>query len=103
MSGFVLHPAAVRDLEEIWDYIAVDSPRSAGRVMDEIYQEIQRLVSFPESGHLRADLTSRPVRFHTVRSYLIAYAHEEKALTVLAVLHGQRNPRVIAAILRDRP
>jgi plasmid stabilization system protein ParE len=26
MSGFALHPSAISDLEEIWEFIAVDSP-----------------------------------------------------------------------------
>ena len=26
MSGFVLHPDALTDLAEIWEYIAADSP-----------------------------------------------------------------------------
>jgi hypothetical protein len=34
-----------------------------------------------------------------VREYLIAYAPEEKPLWVVAVMHGRRNPRMIAAIL----
>jgi hypothetical protein len=37
-----------------------------------------------------------------VRDYLIAYALDEHPLLVLAVLHGRRNPRVMAAILRAR-
>ena len=34
--------------------------------------------------------------------YLIAYAPDEKPLWVVAVFHGRRNPRLMAAILRDR-
>jgi plasmid stabilization system protein ParE len=37
-----------------------------------------------------------------VRDYVIAYAAEEKPLAIVAILHGRRNPRVIAAILRNR-
>jgi len=31
--------------------------------------------------------------------YLIAYAPEEKPLWVVAVMHGRRSPRLMAAIL----
>ncbi|HXB73939.1 MAG TPA: hypothetical protein VNY05_37210 [Candidatus Acidoferrales bacterium] len=37
-----------------------------------------------------------------IRAYLIAYAPEEKPLWVVAVMHGRRSPRVMAAILRGR-
>jgi hypothetical protein len=33
---------------------------------------------------------------------VIVYAPDERPLAVIAVLHGRRNPRVIAAILRSR-
>jgi plasmid stabilization system protein ParE len=57
------------------------------------------LVPFPNLGHKRPDLTTRPLRFTVVREYLIAYAPEKKPLWVVAVMHGRRNPRVMAAIL----
>jgi plasmid stabilization system protein ParE len=102
MSGFVLHPQAYTDLEEIWEYIAVDNLDAADRVREEIYDAIQSLAAFPHSGHSRPDLTARPLRFQLVRNYVIAYAPDENPLAVVAVLHGRRSPRVIAAILRGR-
>jgi toxin ParE1/3/4 len=102
MSGFVLHPEALRDLTEVWEFIAADNPGAADRVLEEIHEAIRALVPFPQMGHNRSDLTSRPLRFHPVRDLLIAYAPDEKPLVVLAILHGRRNPRVIAALLRDR-
>jgi toxin ParE1/3/4 len=83
-------------------YIADDSPQAARRLREEILAAIRALVPLPNVGHKRADLTSRPLRFIVVREYLIAYAPEEKPLWVVAVMHGRRNPRVMAAILRGR-
>ncbi len=102
MSGFVLHPDALTDLDEIWEFIAADSLDAADRVLGDIYEAIQTLVSFPHLGHTRSDLTSRPLRVHLVRDFLIVYAPDEKPLVVIAILHGRRNPRVLAAILRER-
>ena len=69
---------------------------------EQIYSAIRSVVTFPGSGHKRPDLTSRPLRFILVHEYLIAYAPDEKPLWVIAVMHGRRNPRAIAAILRGR-
>ena len=102
MSEFVLHPGAIKDLEEIWEYIAADNLEAADRVREEIYDAIKSLVPFPHVGHSRSDLTSRPLRFQTVRDYAIAYAPDGKPLAVIAILHGRRNPRVMAATLRAR-
>ena len=102
MSQFVLHPEAYTDLNEIWEYIAADNLAAADRVLDEIYESISSLVRFPHQGHVRPDLTSRPLRFQVVRDYVIAYAPDEKPLAVIAILHSRRNPLVLAAILNRR-
>ena len=102
MTRFVLHPEAYTDLDEIWEYIAADNLVAADRVLDKIYQTLRSLVAFPHQGHSRPDLTARPLRFQLVRDYVIAYAADEQPLIVIAVLHGRRSPRVIAAILRQR-
>ena len=100
--GFELHPGAAQDITEIWEFIAEDSPFAARRVREEILDCIRRLVSFPNQGHMRPDLTSRPLRFQTIRDYLIVYSPDEKPLAVIGVLHGRRSPRILAAILRER-
>ena len=102
MITYDFHPEARLDLDEIWQFIGGDNVAAADRVIDEIVAAIDALVPFPNQGHRRPDLTSRPLRFTLVREYLIAYAPDEKPLWVVAVIHGRRSPRVIAAILRGR-
>jgi toxin ParE1/3/4 len=102
MSKFVLHPEADADLNEIWEYIAADNLDAADRVLDELYQSIISLTRFPNMGHSRPDLTSSPLRFQVVRDYVIAYAPQERPLAIIAILHGHRNPRILAGILNRR-
>src|SRR5690242_4533878 len=102
MSGYVLHPQAYIDLDRIWDFIAEDSLDAADRLREQIYNSIAILVQFPHQGHWRLDIASKHIRFQTVGNYLIAYAPDENPLLVVAVLHGRRSPRTIAAILRMR-
>ncbi len=99
---FVLHPLAVRDITEIWEFIARENPPAARRVREEFLAAIRALVPFPHQGHRRPDLSSRPIRFWRVRDYLIAYAPEEHPLVVVAVFHGRRNPHLLAALLNTR-
>jgi len=101
-QGFKLHPGAAHDITEIWQYIAEDNPLAARRVREEILDTIRMLVSFPYQGHQRSELTSRPMRFHVAREFLIAYVPDEKPIVAIAVLHGKRNPRIMAAILAGR-
>ena len=100
--GFQLHPEAAQDILDIWEFIANENVGAAGRVRVDILEAIRALVPFPHIGHRRKDLTARPLRFQPVRDYLIAYAPDESPLWVIAVLHGHRSPRVMAAILKGR-
>lgn len=102
MSSYALHPEAFKDLDEIREYIAEDAPDAADRTITEIFDGIRALVEFPNQGYRRPNLTSRPLRFKLLREYVVAYAPDKKPLWVVAVFHGRRSPRVIAAILRGR-
>ncbi len=62
-----------------------------------IEQAVRKLADHPGLGHHRADLTSKPVRFWPVYSYLIVYKAEGDALEVVRILSGYRD---IAALLK---
>ena len=100
--GFALHPETIEDLDEIHDYINRFNFRAANDVLNEIISAFDSLVLFPQQGFRRPDLTSHPLRFKVVRSYLIAYAPDQQPLWIVAFVDGRPNPRVIAAMLRDR-
>src|SRR5580704_7870467 len=102
MVTYDFHPEVRVDLDETWQFIAADNPDAADRLIAEIVDAIDALVPFPGAGHSRPDLTGRPLRFIVVREYLIAYAPDEKPLWVVAVMHGRRSPRIMAATLRGR-
>jgi plasmid stabilization system protein ParE len=100
--GYGFHPEVSVDLEDIWEFIAAENLAAANRMTEEILDANDVLVAFPHQGYRRPDLTSRPLRFKLVREYVIAYAPEKKPSWVVALFHGRRSPRVIAAVLRDR-
>ncbi len=84
MTGYAFHPEAFTDLDQLWEYIAERNVDGADRVVADIFDAIRTLVAFPHIGHRRPDLTARPLRFHRVRDYLIAYAPDESPLWVWA-------------------
>jgi len=102
VSGFSLHPDAYADLEEIWEFIAADNVAAADRVIGDVFEALRTLGDSPNIGHRRPDLTSKPVRVFRVRDYLVAYAPDETPVWIVAIIHGRRNPRVMAAMLRNR-
>lgn len=95
MSRFLLTEAAKSDLEEIHDFIFLDSPGAAARVRTALRDAMRRLARNPRLGHLRSDLADEPLRFWQVYSYLIVYRAESDALQVVRVLHASRDVRTL--------
>jgi plasmid stabilization system protein ParE len=102
LKTYELHPEAIGDLDEIAAYYRDSGPGIASRLVGEFFAAFDLLVQFPHQGFRRPELTNRPIRFKLVNEFLIAYAPDTEPLWIIAVVHGRRNPRVIAAILRGR-
>ena len=88
MAEIVWTEEAQRWLEDIFEYIAADSPAAAGRTVQGIYERAQVLADFPEIGH-RYLASSRNVRILLYGHYRIAYlVKDDGNVDVLGVFHG---------------
>jgi plasmid stabilization system protein ParE len=96
-KGPKIAQAALTDLEEIWLYIASDSPSAADKMIEELYEHMHRLAAVPGIGHLREDLALEPLRFWPVRHYLIIY-RLEKPIEVVRVLSGYRDIHALLTV-----
>jgi plasmid stabilization system protein ParE len=91
MGDYVYSPEARLDLLEIWEHIAADDVDAADRVEQEIQRAVSMLAKTPKLGHVRKDLTSMPVRFWTVYTYLVIYDPDTRPLEVVRILSGYRD------------
>jgi antitoxin ParD1/3/4 len=69
MSGYALTPLAQADVFQIWAFIAHDSEEAADGVEQSIYEACAFLAQALGRGHMRRDLTARPVPFWTLARY----------------------------------
>ncbi|MEW6228275.1 MAG: type II toxin-antitoxin system RelE/ParE family toxin [Bacillota bacterium] len=85
-------PVAQRDLTEIIEYIQVDSPTAAIRLLDEIDEAISRLEEFPLIGHVPNDprLKALNYRILVVGNYLVFCVVADDVIEIRRVLHGKR-------------
>jgi plasmid stabilization system protein ParE len=75
-------------LEDIFEYIAEDSPQAATRTVQAIYKRTQDLIQFPQIGY-RYAASSRHVRILLHEQYRIAYLiREDGNIDILGVFHG---------------
>ncbi len=65
-----------------------ESIQAADTFIDAAYHAFERLAEHPEIGHIRQDLTDRPVKFWTLKwHYLIIY-QPENPIEIVRVLSG---------------
>jgi len=83
-------PAAIADLDSIWDYIARDSTEAADRVLDELDDLFRHLAKHPDIGELQPNLADGCYRRFTHRSYVIYYRPIEDVV-IIRVLYGSRD------------
>jgi len=70
---------AQNDLFEIWRRIAENSVGLANRIEEEFDQLFESLGRMPGQGHSRQELTSRPVLFFPLYSFLVVYQPDVRA------------------------
>jgi plasmid stabilization system protein ParE len=83
-------PQALRDVEAIRDYVAADSPRYAGLVVERIFAAIERLSSFPESGRVVPERNNPEIREVIARPYRVVYRLQGGAVEIATVFRSSR-------------
>src|SRR5437870_3833532 len=93
MSRYTLTAEAQQDLKIIRDYVLEEGGfRAARYVVGAIVSGFRAVTKTPGQGHRRQDLTTREeLQFWAVFSYLIVYRIDYKPLTIVAILHGNRD------------
>jgi len=99
MNEYVLGRDVEWDLDEIWSYIAQDSPDAADRWVGKLFDAFEAIARNPGIGHTRKDLTLYPVFFWPVGAYLILYRVKSELVEIVAVTQGARD---IPSFLRRR-
>jgi len=86
---------SARDLNELYDYIAVhDSPRKADYVLEQIEKTFSTLSEFPERGVYPKELLKLGIREYReifFKPYRIIYRVMDKNVYVLLIVDGRRD------------
>ncbi len=90
MTPYRIAPRAQRDLDEIWSYIADDSPASADRLIELFHEKFLLLSSQPLMGEVWPQLAD-DLRAFSVGNYLVFYHPVRRGVEVVRVLHAARD------------
>lgn len=88
-----LLPAAWDDLQEISDYIFLDSPRTAESTVSKILSSLRYLEEFPNAGSFPPDMELKKHGFRMVVSspYISFYRLVDDTVYIYHIVHGARN------------
>ena len=101
MAEAIISPEALQDMEDIRNYIAMDNPEAADRVVLAFEANAALLATEPELGLHQPRL--RGLRLWVVTefpNYLIFYRQREGRVEIVRVLHGARD---LPSILKPSP
>ena len=80
-------PLAIDRVSEIGGYIARDDPDAAERWIDAVFEKVDSLKTFPESGRIVPEARDKTIRELIYGNYRIVYRMQEKKISVLTVRH----------------
>jgi plasmid stabilization system protein ParE len=90
MSGLVFSSVAIRELEDILEYISRDNPRAAVDLVERIIGKCEILARFPNSGTLDEGLGTG-IRMYSVDKYVIYFRTVGDHVRIESVRHGSRD------------
>jgi toxin ParE1/3/4 len=99
--------AAIRDLEQIVDFIALEAPLAAQRLFDRVAKTSQTLDLLPRRGRVVPELARFKITTYReliLRPYRLLYKIDERRVLVVAFFDGRRDlEHAILARLKIRP
>lgn len=93
MAEVIWTEPALLELDAIADYIALDNPAAASKLVQEIFDKTWRLESFPESGRIPPELPDSVYRELVVPPCRIFYRQEQQQVFILYVMREERQLR----------
>lgn len=91
---------ALEDINKIAEYIALDKPSAAKRLVQNIFESVKRLKEFPDSGRVPIEISDSRYRELIVGPCRIFYRVDKDLVYVLYVMRSERMLRKF--ILDDR-
>lgn len=88
-----LLPTAWDDLQEIFDYIFIESPKAAENTLQRIMDSLRQLEQFPNSGSYAPDKELKKYGFRIVVAspYISFYRFINNTVYIYHIVHGMRN------------
>ena len=93
MAEIIWTEPALEQLNAIAEYIALDNPVAASRLVADVFHKTDRLADFPQSGRIPPELPNSVYREILVPPCRIFYRQDEHRVLVIYVMREERQLR----------
>ena len=90
MARLIWTEPALADLDAIADYIALDNPAAASRLIRRVFESVERLSRFPSSGKRPPEMPRTSYREMVVTPCRVFYRVEGEDVFLLYVMRAER-------------
>jgi toxin ParE1/3/4 len=94
MAEIVWTAPALQQLDAIAEYIALDNPAAASRLVQQVFAKVERLQQFPDSGRIPLELPHSIYREVILPPCRIFYRQAGEQVLILHVMRDEQQLRV---------
>jgi len=102
MADIIWTSPALDDVNEIAEYIAISNPAAAKKLVQTLFDKVERLADFPESGKKPLELSQFNYREVVVNPCRIFYKIESDQVFILHVMRQERDLRRFLLLNREQ-
>ena len=102
MAQIIWTEPALSDLDAIADYIALDKPEAARRLVQRVFEHVEQLIAHPKSGSVPPELRGSRYRQIVESPCRVFYRYGGHRIWIPHVIRGERRLRPTRLRQRDR-
>jgi len=91
MAQIVWSETALQELDNVADFIALDNPGAANRLVRKVFKQIDLLEDFPEMCPVPHDLRNSRYRHLVIRPLRIFHRIEDDIVFIVYIMRSDRN------------
>jgi len=91
MAEVIWTEPALWSLDEIGDYIAIDNPEAATKVIRKVFEKVDLLEGTPLMGNIPNELKSTPYRRLSIKPVYVFYRVEGDRVIIIHVERAERD------------
>lgn len=94
MAKIVWTLPALEDLDEIADYISLDNPTAAKKLVASVFKKVDKLVKFPNLGSKPKELHKTNYRHLVISACRVFYRADKNTIYIVHIMRTDRSFRL---------